>query len=104
VVWRYHEITPINKKSEEHVAYAMRVGVKEKNVKLYVKMIKLLIVANPTHGHGFLEELSFDFIEFMTCLLFILDLMLYMNQLLLLMEVERHWISNKVSKITLEKL
>ncbi len=36
----------------------MRVGAKEKNMKLYVKMIKFLIVANPAHGAGFLEEVS----------------------------------------------
>jgi hypothetical protein len=36
----------------------MRVGAKEKNMKLYVKMIKFLTVANPAHGVGFLEEVS----------------------------------------------
>jgi len=34
----------------------MKVGAKEKNMKLYVKMIKLLIVANPTYGVGFLRK------------------------------------------------
>ncbi len=36
----------------------MRVGAKEKNMKLYVKMIKFLTVANLAHGAGFLEEVS----------------------------------------------
>ncbi len=57
-VWKYNEVTPFEEKSDEGVANAMRVGAKEKNAKLYVKMIKLLTVANPAHGPGFLEEVS----------------------------------------------
>jgi hypothetical protein len=55
---RYHETTPIDEKSVEGAAHAMRVGAKDKNMKLYVKMIKLLTVANPAHGAGFLQEVS----------------------------------------------
>ncbi len=55
---RYNEATPFEEKSHEGVANAMRIGAKEKNAKLYLKMIKLLTVANPAHGPGFLEEVS----------------------------------------------
>jgi len=34
----------------------MRVGAREKVAKLIAKMGKLLAVANPVHGLGFLEE------------------------------------------------
>ncbi len=57
---RYHETRPMEEKIVEGAAHAMRVGAKEKNMKLYVKMIKFLIVANPAHGVGFLKEVSFD--------------------------------------------
>ncbi len=53
---RYHETTLTEEKTMEGAAHAMRVGAKEKNMKLYVKMIKFLTVANPAHGVGFLEE------------------------------------------------
>jgi len=45
-------------KTKEGVVDALRVGAKEKNMKLYVKIIKLLIMANPTYGIGFLEEVN----------------------------------------------
>jgi hypothetical protein len=48
----------MEEKIVEGAAQAMRVGAKEKNMKLYVKMIKFLTVANPAHGAGFLEEVS----------------------------------------------
>jgi len=53
---RYMEITPVEEKSHQGVANAMRVGVKEKIAKLVVKMGKLLAVANPVHGPAFLEK------------------------------------------------
>jgi len=34
----------------------MRVGAREKVAKLIAKMGKLLVVANPVHGPGFLKE------------------------------------------------
>jgi len=36
----------------------MRAGAKEKNAELYVKMFKLLVVANPNNGPAFLQEVS----------------------------------------------
>ena len=58
-VRKYHEDTPIDEKSDAGVADAMRLGAKEKATKLYQKMHKLLTVANPALGPGFLEEVSF---------------------------------------------
>lgn len=58
-VRKYHEDTPIDEKSDVGVADAMRLGAKEKATKLYVKMHKLLTVANPALGLGFLEEVGF---------------------------------------------
>ena len=55
---KYHETTPADDKSVEGVAHAMRVGAKEKNAKLYVKMFKLLALANPNNGPTFLQEVS----------------------------------------------
>ena len=37
----------------------MRVGAEEKAGKLYLKMEKLLAMANPTNTLGFMEEVSF---------------------------------------------
>jgi len=42
-----------------YVANAMRVGIKEKNAKLYIKLIKLLIEVTFAHGPRFLEEVNF---------------------------------------------
>jgi len=53
---KYTKITPFEEKSNEGVANAMRVGAREKVAKLIAKMEKLLAVANPIHGPGFLEE------------------------------------------------
>jgi hypothetical protein len=39
----------------------MRIGAKEKNAKLYAKMIKLVAVANPANGPGFLQEVCYAF-------------------------------------------
>ncbi len=58
VLRRYQETTLTNEKIVEGVAQAMRVGEKEKNMKLYVKMFKLLTMANFPHRDGFLEEVS----------------------------------------------
>jgi len=57
-VRKYHETTAANDKITEGVAHAMRAGAKEKNAKLYVKMIKLLVVANPSNRLAFLQEVS----------------------------------------------
>jgi len=56
---KYTEVTPFEEKSNEGVANAMRVGVKEKVVKLLSKMSKLLAVAKPACGPRFLEEVLF---------------------------------------------
>lgn len=58
-VRKYHEMTPHEEKTEVGVADSMRVGAKEKAAKLYVKMVKLLTVANPVLGPAFLHEVSF---------------------------------------------
>ncbi len=55
---RYNEVTLDEDKTNLGVANAMRAGAKEKTTKLYVKMVKLVTVANPGHGPGFLEEVS----------------------------------------------
>jgi len=57
-VRKYNEVTPLEEKSTEGVANAMRFGTKEKASKLISKMEKLLAVANPVHGPGFLEEVG----------------------------------------------
>jgi len=49
-------VIPFEEKSNEGVANAMRVGAREKIAKLIVKIGKLLAVANPAHGPGFLEK------------------------------------------------
>jgi len=58
VLQRYDKTTLIDEKIVERAAHAMKVGAKEKNVKLYIKMIKLLTMANLAHEAGFLEEVS----------------------------------------------
>jgi len=58
-------VTPFEEKSNEGVANAMRVGAREKVTKLIAKMGKLLAVANPVHGPGFLEEVR---MKFNTCI------------------------------------
>jgi len=55
-VRKYNEVTPFEEKNTEGVANAMRFGEKERASKLISKMGKLLAVANPAHGPGFLEE------------------------------------------------
>ncbi len=55
-VRKFNEVTPFEEKSDQGVANAMRVGAREKASKLIVKMGKLLAMANPIHGLGFLEE------------------------------------------------
>jgi len=54
----YNEVTPFEEKSTEGVANAIRLGAKEKALKLISKMGKLLAMANLTHGPGFLAEVS----------------------------------------------
>ena len=45
-------------RSVEGVASSMRSGAKERVSQMTVKMGKLLAVANPAHGPGFLEEVN----------------------------------------------
>jgi len=54
ILQMYYKTIPIDEKTFEGTKHAMGVGAKEKNVKLYVKMIKLLIVVNLVHRFGFL--------------------------------------------------
>jgi len=53
----------VDEKTVKRAAHAMKVGAKEKNMKLYIKMIKLLSVNISTHGSGFLEEVSLDILQ-----------------------------------------
>lgn len=53
---KYSETTPEKERSEVGIANAMRMGAKEKASKLYMKMMKLVAVANPANGPEFLEE------------------------------------------------
>jgi len=55
-VRKYNEATSFEDKSDDSIANVMRAGAKEKATKLTVKMGKLLAVANPTNGSGFLHE------------------------------------------------
>ena len=57
-VRRYNEMTPENERSPLQVAHAMRIGANEKLGRLNLKMSKLLAVANPANGQGFLQEVG----------------------------------------------
>jgi len=57
-VKKYNEVTPFEEKSDKRMANAMRVGSKERSMRLIAKMEKLLVVANPIHDLGFLEEVG----------------------------------------------
>jgi len=59
---KYNETSPKDEKRFKGATHAMKVGAKEKTVKLYVKMIKLLIVANLAR-HGFFEEVKFHILK-----------------------------------------
>jgi len=66
---KYSETTLVEERSELGIANAMRIGAKEKANKLYMKMMKLVPVANPTNGPEFLEEvIYFSHIKVMTSL------------------------------------
>jgi len=56
---KYNETTPADERSELGIANAMRMGAKEKVNKVYMKMMKLAVVANPANGPEFLEEVFF---------------------------------------------
>jgi len=53
-----NEVTLLEEKSDQGVANAMRVGAKERSMKLITKMDKLLVVANPIHRSGFLKKVG----------------------------------------------
>jgi len=57
-VRKYNEVTPSKEKSDQGVANTKRLGAKERSMKLILKMKKLLALANPAHGAGFLEEVG----------------------------------------------
>jgi len=63
VLRRYYNTIPYKDKRPKVAAHAMMVGVKEKTLKLYIKMIKLLIVVNPTYWAEFLKEVSIDILR-----------------------------------------
>jgi len=104
MLWKNHNTTLVHEKRPKLDVHAMRVGIKEKNVKLYVRMIKLLTMANPVYGFGFLDKISCALVEIMTSFSFIVDLMLSTNNRFLVIHVERYWSSNEVLEMTLEKL
>lgn len=51
-------MTPENERSPLQVAHAMRIGANEKLGRPNLKMSKLLAVANPANGQGFLQEVG----------------------------------------------
>ena len=57
-VRKYTDTTPESDRRPPEIAHAMRVGAKERTKTLMVKMGKLLAVAHPSNGPGFLEEVS----------------------------------------------
>ena len=57
-VRKYTESTPPSERKPEDAAHAMRVGASERTKALTGKMGKLLAVANPSNGPGFLEEVN----------------------------------------------
>jgi len=57
---KYSETTPADERSQFGIANAMRMGAKEKANKLYMKMMKLVAMANPANGPEFLEEVIFS--------------------------------------------
>jgi len=66
---KYNETTPANERNELGITNAMRMGAKKKANKLYIKMMKIVAVANPANEPEFLEEvISFLCIKFMTSL------------------------------------
>jgi len=56
---KYHKNTPTKEKTPEGIAYAMKVGAKEKTSKLNMKMIKLVEVANLAHTPNFFKRGKF---------------------------------------------
>jgi len=63
---KYNETTPVDGRSEVGIANAMRMATKEKANKLYMKMMKLVVVAKPTNEPEFLEEMKFKL--YTTCM------------------------------------
>ena len=57
-VRKYDDVTSENDRRPEEAAHAMRVAAKERTRNLIGKMAKLLAVANPANGPGFLEEVK----------------------------------------------
>jgi hypothetical protein len=57
-VRKYNDATPDDDRKPEEAARAMRVGTKERTKTLMVKMGKLLAVAHPANGPGFLKEVT----------------------------------------------
>jgi len=53
----------MKEKTLEGVAYAMKADTKKKTSKLNVKMMKLVVVANPAHMPDFLKEVCFKYIR-----------------------------------------
>jgi hypothetical protein len=56
-VRKYHEDIPKNEVSSSGIAIAMKTAAKEATDKLYKKLSKIVVVANPALGAEWLEEI-----------------------------------------------
>ena len=66
---------------DEDLSDAMRTRAKEKTTKLYVKMFKLLAVASPANGTGFLQEVNNPSIKYTSNHFQVLNILFSENQL-----------------------
>jgi len=101
-IQKYNEVTSFEDKSDVGVANAMRAGTKEKALKLTIKMDKLLAVANPVNGLGFLQEVHFVLKNSLLLPMYSPSVIRY-EYIFFLLQVEKHWSSNEVPKMTWEK-
>jgi len=100
----YNKVTPFDVKSEPGFGNVMRIGTKERTTKLISKIGKLLVVANLIHGLEFLQEvcfvLNFAFLVFF-CLC---NLFIFTTEFYCILLIEKHWATNDMLEMTLEKL
>jgi len=62
-VRKYHKDTLIAKVRKEGVAVAMKSSIKDSTKKLYKKLSKIVVVANPSLGQDWLKEVECTHIE-----------------------------------------
>jgi len=103
---KYNKNTPEEEKTPEGLAYAMRVGTKEKTDKLNVKMMKLVAVANPSSYDKIFGRGRFHEHIIIACWI-VLDrsiIGIYIVNIVNMRQVEKHWSAKEVLEMTLEKL